>query len=283
MGDGRPPAPISSLWPPELSEPEVTDVSRLTSGSLIAWSIRLLALLALGAMLSASLASEDQVVDLLAILSGAAAGFLIAAYSWRHDVELERAYSSHLEAMSRRLRSLAYRDSLTGLYNHRYFREQLSNELERAQRYDGPVSVLLLDVDHFKEVNDTYGHLMGDTLLSYVAHLIAGSVRSSDVAARYGGDEFAVILPETNLQAAMITADKLADIVSAARHWQGALLEGLGVSLSVGAAAYPEDGRTADELLVAADAALYESKSKVKKQRPFGRRERNFARSVPVM
>ena len=283
MGDDRPLTTLSSFWPPDLSEPEAVSPPRLAASSRFVWTMRVVGLLVLASIVGGSLVSDTflsspaaRVVNLIAILCGAVGGFLVAAYSRRRSVEMERAYSTHLETMSRRLRSLAYRDSLTGLYNHRYFREQLSNELERAQRYGSALSILLLDVDHFKDVNDTYGHLMGDTLLSYVAQLIASSVRASDIAARYGGDEFAIVLPETDRQAARATARKLAEIISAARHWQGALLEGLGVGVSAGVATFPEDGRTADELLVAADAALYESKSKVKGQRPSRRRRRSL-------
>ncbi|MCH7592664.1 MAG: GGDEF domain-containing protein [Planctomycetes bacterium] len=84
---------------------------------------------------------------------------------------------------------MAYQDSLTDLYNHRYFYEQLSHEVERAQRYGRPVSVILLDLDNFKQVNDTYGHLMGDKLLALMGQVIKDQVRSADIAARYGGDE----------------------------------------------------------------------------------------------
>jgi diguanylate cyclase (GGDEF)-like protein len=203
---------------------------------------------------------KQKVLEVAAILTAAASAILITAYTQRRNVDMERAYSSHLEALSRHLRYLAYRDFLTGLYNHRHFQEQLAHEVERAQRYRHHLSVLMLDVDRFKQVNDTYGHLMGDTLLSYVARLITAKVRTSDVAARYGGDEFAVILPETDQENALAVAEKLRKAVSADRHWQGALLGNLGVSICFGVASFPDDGRTADDLLGCADRRLYDAK-----------------------
>jgi len=210
---------------------------------------------------------EHKALEVAAVVVAAASGVFIAAYSRQRNVARERAYSSHLEGLSRRLRYLAYRDSLTGLYNHRYFQEELAHEVERAQRYGQPLSVLMLDVDRFKEVNDTYGHLMGDTLLSYVAQVIAAQLRSSDVAARYGGDEFAVILPETDQTKAIAVAEKLSNAVSADHRWQGALLENLGVGISFGVAAFPDDGRTADDLLGAADRRLYAAKRRLPARR----------------
>ncbi len=203
---------------------------------------------------------EHKLLGVAAVLLTAATGVFIAAHSRRRNVGMERAYSRHLEHLSRRLRDLAYRDSLTDLYNHRFFQEELAREVERAQRYGQPLSVLMLDVDRFKEVNDTYGHMMGDTLLSYVAQALASRLRSSDVAARYGGDEFAVILPETDETQAIAVAEKLGKAVSADRRWQGALLENLGVGISFGVATFPGDGRTADDLLGAADRRLYGAK-----------------------
>jgi len=243
------------------------------------WIMRAVGLLVLSATVGWTLLGDhflppekQKVLVVAAILVAATSAIFIAAYTQRRNVDMERAYSSHLETLSRHLRYLAYRDFLTGLYNHRYFQEQLAHEVERAQRYGHRLSVLMLDVDRFKQVNDTYGHLMGDTLLSYVARLISAKVRSSDVAARYGGDEFAVILPETDQEKAIAVAEKLRKAVSADRHWQGALLGNLGVGICFGVASFPDDGRTADDLLVCADRRLYSAKGR--RPRPTRRRKK---------
>jgi diguanylate cyclase (GGDEF)-like protein len=198
------------------------------------------------------------------VLIGLAALFtlLVATRSGRANVRLERAYSEHLENLSESLRHIAYHDSLTGLYNHRYFREQFPYELERARRYGHHLSVVMLDVNHFKQVNDRYGHLMGDELLTFLGRLIAENVRSTDIAARYGGDEFAMILPETDHQAATAAASKLREAICKRRDWGGGLLEGVALDVSVGVATFPHHGASVEDLLLCADRALYTSKAR---------------------
>jgi diguanylate cyclase (GGDEF)-like protein len=187
---------------------------------------------------------------------------LVARRAGRRHVELERLYSEHLEKLSENLRHIAYHDSLTGLYNHRYFHEQLPYEFERAQRYGHRLSVIMLDVDHFKEVNDRYGHLTGDDLLAFLGKLVNENIRASDIAARYGGDEFALILPETDRSAARATADKLKDVISQRRDWGAGVLVDVALDVSAGVAEYPTDAASAEELLLQADRALYASRSR---------------------
>jgi len=186
----------------------------------------------------------------------------LAAYAGRANVRLERAYSEHLEGLSESLRHLAYHDNLTGLYNHRYFHEQLRYEFERACRYKHHLSVAMLDVNRFKEINDHYGHLAGDEVLSFLGRLVGESVRSTDVAARYGGDEFALILPETDAVAAAAVVEKLKDAVSRRRVWGSDNLEGMTLEVAAGVATFPEDATGAEELLLQADRALYASKAR---------------------
>lgn len=273
MGERQPAA--SSILPlEEMVPPDDTWRPHFRGAGAVMWAMWAVGLLVVAITVAWVLLGdrlvppeERKALEVAAVLVAAASGIFIAAYSRQRNVARERAYSSHLEGLSRRLRYLAYRDSLTSLYNHRYFHEELAHEVERAQRYGQPLSVLMLDVDRFKEVNDTYGHLMGDTLLSYVAQVIAAQLRSSDVAARYGGDEFAVILPETDQTRAMAVAEKLSKAVSADHRWQGALLENLGIGISFGVAAFPDDGRTADDLLGAADRRLYAAKRRRRPRR----------------
>jgi len=274
MGEEGQPAASSVVLPEEMVTPGDTwrPLSQGTGAVMwVMWSVGLVVVaIMVGWVLLGDRflpPKEHKALGVAAVLVAAASGLFIAAYRRQKNVALERAYSSHLEGLSRRLRHLAYRDSLTDFYNHRYFQEQLAHEVERAQRYGQPLSVLMLDVDRFKEVNDTYGHMMGDTLLTYLAQVIKARLRSSDVAARYGGDEFAVILPETDQTKAIAVAEKLSTAVCADRRWQGALLEKLGVGISCGVATFPDDGRTPDDLLVSADRRLYAAKERRRQPR----------------
>lgn len=157
-------------------------------------------------------------------------------------------------------RDQADRDPLTGFFNHRYLHERLSEEVLRAARTRRPLSVLMLDLDDFKLVNDTLGHVHGDRVLTYAAETIRSNLRASDVAARYGGDEFAVILPESSADDAAGVAERILAAFRA-RPFTASGGTSLPVGVSIGVAAHPGDGRTATELIAAADAGLYAAKS----------------------
>lgn len=159
-----------------------------------------------------------------------------------------------------KLQAQSIRDPLTGLFNRRYMEESLERELRRAARRNHPVSVLMVDMDHFKRFNDTFGHEAGDVLLKELARMLRQQVRGEDIVCRYGGEEFTVILPEAGLEAAVQRGEQLrrAAGLLGVRH-QG---QELGpVTLSIGVASFPQHGATASLLLRGADQALYAAKA----------------------
>ena len=156
----------------------------------------------------------------------------------------------------------AMTDELTGLVNRRRFLEAVRSEIVRAQRLGGPLSVILADLDDFKRVNDRYGHHAGDEVLQAFADVIRSHGRDIDVAARLGGEEFALLLPETALSGAAVGAERLCNSLSRLRIWLG---EGLEVSVTASfGVAQLADGQSSDGLLRAADAALYQAKEEGK-------------------
>ena len=155
---------------------------------------------------------------------------------------------------------LSLTDPLTGLANFRSLSETLGREIERAARFGRPLGVLMLDVDHFKAVNDSRGHAVGDTVLTDLGRRLRGLVRDVDTVARYGGEEFAVVLPETDRRGAVEVAQRVVEAVRREPFGREVLSEPLRVTVSVGVAGYPEDGESATDLMRVADDALYRAK-----------------------
>jgi diguanylate cyclase (GGDEF)-like protein len=180
----------------------------------------------------------------------------------RDDLETKvKERTLELMEANRKLNELSVTDGLTGLYNHRYFMRALEAEYRRAIRYKRSLALLLLDIDHFKNVNDTYGHPCGDRVLKELAALLKGCLRSADVAARYGGDEIAVILPETTESKASEVAEKLRrQLEKSSFEWEG---NSFSLTCSIGVAAVPEANIDYwNELLYSADKSLYRAKGK---------------------
>lgn len=163
-------------------------------------------------------------------------------------------------------KQLSNRDEMTGLANYRACHETLEKETERAKRYNRPLTIMMIDIDDFKCCNDTYGHLAGDTAMVQIAGLIKKQTRASDVATRYGGEEFMVILPETTIEEASAVAERIRE--SIARHQflteEGAPMASL--SVTIGLSALPDHASTKKDLFRTADIALYKGKTSGKNQ-----------------
>jgi diguanylate cyclase (GGDEF)-like protein len=164
-------------------------------------------------------------------------------------------FSGQLRHHARVVLQLAHTDPLTGLPNRRALLDVLEREVARTRRYGHPCTVLVLELDHFKQVNDRFGHLAGDEALRRVAASLTGSCRSSDVIARFGGDEFIVVMPETGADAGLAVARRICRDVE-----EFTLLRGMHLTLSGGLAECPTHGLTAQQVLDAADRAMYEVK-----------------------
>ncbi len=179
---------------------------------------------------------------------GLVAGILFGIYPQRIALLLER------------VRRLSVTDYLTGINNRRYFFERFKEDLARAVRYQRNLSLLMLDIDHFKHYNDLHGHQQGDALLVELTGLLSRSIRRPDYIARYGGEEFVIVAPESGKQSAQQMAEKLRSLVEGQFFASEESQPGGNLTVSIGVASYPEDGRTVDELVSKSDAALYIAK-----------------------
>jgi two-component system cell cycle response regulator len=170
------------------------------------------------------------------------------------DVTYRVEYENQLKALNQKLQSLAVTDGLTGLRNHRAFQDYLEEQFQVAMRNKQPLAMILMDVDHFKQYNDTYGHQAGDEVLRQVAQILSAHVREGDFVARYGGEEFVIVLPRTDLESAVAVAERLREAVQSA-EWRLRPVTG-----SFGVACIRPDMETRQELIEAADQALYQAK-----------------------
>lgn len=176
----------------------------------------------------------------------------------RQNEKLER----QVRNVTRELHEKALRDELTGLYNYRHFTKTFETELSRVQRYERSLSLVMMDLDHFKKLNDNLGHQKGNEVLAAVAQVLSDGCRTCDYAVRYGGEEFALILPETSKLAAKHIVDRIRiEVENLNVQYTTQEGENMTVTISSGIAAAPEDGLTTDALIQRADAALYQAKA----------------------
>ncbi|HZI09935.1 MAG TPA: diguanylate cyclase [Myxococcus sp.] len=204
-------------------------------------------------------------VDRATRLEALGLGIEVISDPW-DDAELRARVLKSLREHARRvalasrlgeLQRLSVTDGLTGVHNHRHFQHRLREEFRRAQRYDDALSLILLDLDHFKRVNDTHGHTVGDAVLREVAAALTRSIRETDLVARYGGEEFALLLPRTHLTGALTVAERVQRELRALRPAE----EALRVTASLGVSSLPHRSvLSPEQLLLTADQALLRAK-----------------------
>jgi diguanylate cyclase (GGDEF)-like protein len=187
-------------------------------------------------------------------------------YYTERDAALVQSFAGHVALaldnarLYKEMRHSAHTDGLTGLYNRRYLYQELERELARSRRYGHPLSLVICDLDNFKNYNDQYGHLAGDDLLRELGDMMKNYIRKSDTAFRYGGEEFAIILPHTDQHSALILSERLREAVSSKSFLIREKLQIGHITISIGVASYPEDAIEVDSLINLADMALYDAK-----------------------
>lgn len=214
----------------------------------------------IGSFMSVPLKSDDKVIGVLNIHRPDKDAFK------KHDLDFFEAVADHVAVAIEKARIFektkedAAKDELTELYNRRFFFEKLGKEMKRSKRYKKVFSIVMVDLDHFKAYNDLCGHIRGDNALRQAARLLQQSLRGEDVVARFGGEEFILLLPEIGKDDALKAAEKLRKSIEEDKFKGEELLPGGRLTASFGIAAYPEDGEEGLQLIDAADKALYLSK-----------------------
>jgi diguanylate cyclase (GGDEF)-like protein len=201
--------------------------------------------------------SFGQDLGLLLLASSAPGKFRAADLKPLHSIADICATAIKNAHYVERVKQLAYVDGLTGIFNRRYFEMRILEEIERAARFEHPLALLMADIDHFKRLNDEFGHLLGDEVLRQVSSVLSQHSRKHDIVCRYGGEEFAVVLPEIGHEQALAAAERLRSIIAG---WQFPGVPRT-VTVSIGVAALRRGAMTRDDLVQAADTALYAAKA----------------------
>lgn len=227
------------------------------------WALRtggvVLVVLAWALASAHSLTAEHMLLNAVAFVGLALYALVAGSAGRRLSVNMEKKLRLDLLVHNIELENMATRDGLTRLFNRQYFFDRLERELETARGSRRPLSVLLIDIDQLKAVNDTYGHRTGDEILKKFGNFLLGQTRASDVPARLGGDEFAIILPDTSESAAGVMAGRIQKALEDTDLIDEAELT-LRLTAAVGASGYPWGGETADAIMMLADASMHTNK-----------------------
>jgi diguanylate cyclase (GGDEF)-like protein len=245
-----------SLYLPDLSESsfehQINEVEKRAHGSLFC----------------TPLIVQNEAIGVMLIVRAEKDGFTPTDRQSLEAIVSQIAVAYDRSQLYGKTKELSVRDELTGAYNRRFFHQRLELELKRAERFKRPVSLLMIDVDHFKRFNDTYGHLKGDDVLKRLTHLIEHNIREIDLFARFGGEEFVVVLADTPIQDAVVVANKLRELIATQLDLgdvgEPARLTSL--TVSIGVSAVPTIAKDHEELVNTADMALYMAKKNGRNQ-----------------
>jgi diguanylate cyclase (GGDEF)-like protein len=246
-------------------ESEDADYLRSIMVALIIGGTSISALLILWLNRKLALAVVNPICCLKQAANRVSDGDYSACLSWQRQDEIGELSQSfdtmtkYLEKAHAQLELLACQDSLTGILNRREFERLFSIEFSRASRFEHNLSLVMIDLDHFKQINDTHGHLAGDKVLQIFATLVKGAVRDIDRFARYGGEEFILILPEADREGAHVLAERIRTLVENTNFAEEGA-EPVHVTISAGIASFPKNGLSENEMIDSADKALYQAK-----------------------
>jgi len=211
-------------------------------------------------LLFAPLPVRDKVIGILVLGRESSAPWAFPEMALYRTIADRIATHVDTASLYNETKRLAITDELTGTYNHRFFHTRMEEEIRRADRYNRPISVVMVDVDHFKKYNDTHGHLMGDEVLRGVANTLKRWTRVIDVVSRYGGDEFTLLLPETDEEGAFVVAKRLKTEIEETYFPLESYQPAGAITVSMGIASFPENGISSKELIKSADDAMYRAK-----------------------
>jgi diguanylate cyclase (GGDEF)-like protein len=229
------------------------------------WLGRIIGLVLLaGALIVLAISGGSFAISAIVMLAFAGYVFALETQARRMTLALEKRLRMSLLVHNMELENMAMQDDLTHLFNRRYFFDRLERELETARAFNRPLSVMVVDLDGMKQINDGYGHRAGDDLLAGFGRFLLGATRASDIPARTGGDEFAIILPDTPDHAAVSLKDRLLRKLSEAELVEG---QKVTATASFGVASFPAAGATVDALLQSADVDMYNDKNMRKAER----------------
>lgn len=212
-----------------------------------------------GSYITITMQAEDETKGLIFVNKSYGSAFTIQDYKFIDTMCNSLLQITENINLNAKLERMAITDGLTEVFNHRHFKTLLVNEFRRGQRYGSPLSMAMIDIDHFKKFNDKYGHSTGDFVLKEVCRLMKSSLRSTEIVARYGGEEFAILFPETGIEGAQKATEKLRALIeSTVLEFEGNTLH---VNISAGVSSFPVIAQTETELINTADEALYRAKN----------------------